>query len=111
MQPTQIKVNLSLPFESLIKMMQSLGLQEKIRLRDLLDRVINANQTIETEDDSPIESFQRGWEDAMNGRTKPIPELWEGIDTVCTAFNLSGTIATMSNIDQIIIKHGGFPFS
>ena len=80
MQPTQIKVNLSLPFESLIEMMQSLGLQEKIRLRDLLDREINANQTIETEDDPPIESFQRGWEDAMNGRTKPISELWEGID-------------------------------
>jgi hypothetical protein len=80
MQPTQIKVNLSLPFESLIEMMQSLGLQEKIRLRDLLDREINASQTIETEEDSPIESFQRGWEDAMNGRTKPISELWEGID-------------------------------
>ena len=42
MQPTQIKVNLSLPFASLIEMMQSLGLQEKIRLRDLLDREINA---------------------------------------------------------------------
>jgi hypothetical protein len=80
MQPTQVKVNLSLPFESLIEMMQSLGLQEKIRLRDLLDREINASQTIETEGDSPIESFQRGWEDAMNSRTKPISELWEGID-------------------------------
>ena len=81
MQPTQTKVNLSFPFESLIEMIQSLELKEQIRLRDLLDREIKANQkTIETEKDSPIESFQRGWEDAMNGRTKPISELWEGID-------------------------------
>jgi hypothetical protein len=89
MQPTQIKVNLSLPFESLIEMMQSLGLQEKIRLRDLLDREINASQTIETEEDSPIESFERGWEDAMNGRTKPISELWEGIDALNTASKIA----------------------
>ena len=80
MQPTQQEVNLSLPFESLIEMMQSLGLKEKIRLRDLLDREINADQTIETEDESLTASFQRGWEDAMNGRTNPISELWEGID-------------------------------
>ena len=80
MQPTQKKVNLSLSFESLIEMMQSLELKEQIRLRDLLDREIKANQAIKTEDSSPIESFQRGWEDAMNGRTKPISELWEGID-------------------------------
>ena len=80
MQPTQKEVNLSLPFESLIEMMQSLELKEKIRLRDLLDREISADQAIETEDDSPLASFQRGWEDAMNGRTKPISELWEGID-------------------------------
>ena len=80
MQPTQKKVNLSLSLESLIEMMQSLELKEQIRLRDLLDREIKANQTIEIEDDSPIASFQRGWEDGMNGRTKPISELWEGID-------------------------------
>ena len=80
MQPTQTKVNLSLPFESLIEMMQSLELKEQIRLRDLLDQEIKTNQTIEAEDNSPIASFQRGWEDAMNGRTKPISELWEGID-------------------------------
>ena len=80
MQPTQKKVNLSLSFESLIEMMQSLELKEQIRLRDLLDREIEANQAIKTEDSSPIASFQRGWEDAMNGRTKPISELWEGID-------------------------------
>jgi hypothetical protein len=70
-------------------MMQSLGLQEKIRLRDLLDREINASQTIETEEDSPIESFERGWEDAMNGRTKPISELWEGIDALNTASKIA----------------------
>ena len=99
MQPTQIKVNLSLPFESLIEMMQSLGLQEKIRLRDLLDREINANQTIETEDDPPIESFERGWEDAMNGRTKPISELWEGIDALNTA---SKTATTKKEKVQVI---------
>jgi len=87
MQPTQIKVNLSLPFASLIEMMQSLGMQEKIRLRDLLDREINANQTTETEEDSPIESFQRGWEDSINGRTKPISELWEGIETSKSSYN------------------------
>ena len=27
-----------------------------------------------------IESFRRGWNDVMNGTTKPIAELWDGID-------------------------------
>ena len=80
MQPTQTKVNLSFPFESLVEMIRSLGLKEQIRLRDLLDQEIKANQAMEAEEDSPIVSFQRGWEDTMNGRTKPISELWKGID-------------------------------
>jgi hypothetical protein len=29
-----------------------------------------------------IESFRRGWDDVMNGRTKPITELWDGIDHI-----------------------------
>ena len=29
-----------------------------------------------------VESFRRGWDDVMNGRTKPIAELWDGIDHV-----------------------------
>jgi hypothetical protein len=29
-----------------------------------------------------IESFRRGWDDVINGRTKPIAELWDGIDHV-----------------------------
>ena len=58
MQPTQTKVNLSFPFESLVEMIRSLGLKEQIRLRDLLDQEIKANQTIEAGEDSPIASFQ-----------------------------------------------------
>ena len=78
MQTTQVTVNLSLPFESLIEMMRSLELQEKIKLRDLLNQEITASQ--EQKLDNAVECFQRGWDDAMNGRTHPISELWDGID-------------------------------
>ena len=44
MQTNQVTVNLSLPFESLIEMMRSLELQEKIKLRDLLNQEITASQ-------------------------------------------------------------------
>jgi len=63
-------------------MMRSLELREKIRLRDLLDREIVASQRTENEQelDSAVECFRRGWDDAMNERTRPIAELWDGID-------------------------------
>ena len=89
MKRTQVKVNLSLPFKSLIEMMSSLGLREKIKLRELLDRDIavtqQKTQNLPSQENSQeiepsIESFRRGWDDVMNGRTKPISELWEGID-------------------------------
>ncbi|PZU92638.1 MAG: hypothetical protein DCE90_17895 [Pseudanabaena sp.] len=85
MKSTQVKVNLSLPFESLIEMMSSLELREKIKLRELLDRDIaitqQKTQNIPPQELEPaIESFRRGWDDVMNGRTKPISELWDGID-------------------------------
>ena len=59
-------------------MMRSLELQEKIKLRDLLNQEITASQ--EQKLDNAVECFQRGWDDAMNGRTHPISELWDGID-------------------------------
>ena len=89
MKRTQVKVNLSLPFKALIKMMSSLELREKIKLRELLDRDIavtqQKNQNLSSQKTSQelkpaIESFRRGWDDVVNGRTKPISELWEGID-------------------------------
>ena len=78
MQPNQVTVNLSLSFEALIEMMRSLEMQEKIKLRDLLTQEITASQ--EQRLDTAVECFQRGWDDAMNGRTHPISELWDGID-------------------------------
>ena len=89
MKRTQVKVNLSLPFKALIKMMSSLELREKIKLRELLDRDIavtqQKNQNLSSQKTSQeiepaIENFRRGWDDVINGRTKPISELWEGID-------------------------------
>jgi hypothetical protein len=89
MKRTQVKVNLSLPFKALIEMMSSLELREKIKLRELLDRDIAVTQQktqnlpaqkTSQELEPAIESFRRGWDDVMNGRTKPISELWEGID-------------------------------
>ena len=89
MKRTQVKVNLSLPFKSLIEMMSSLELREKIKLRELLDRDIAVTQQkiqnpppqeTSQELEPAIESFRRGWDDVMNGRTKPISELWDGID-------------------------------
>ncbi|MEY3305840.1 MAG: hypothetical protein ACK5RE_07420 [Pseudanabaena sp.] len=89
MKRTQVKVNLSLPFKALIEMMSSLELREKIKLRELLDRDIAKTQqksqnppSQETyqELEPTIESFRRGWDDVMNGRTRPISELWDGID-------------------------------
>ena len=86
MKRTQVKVNLSLPFKALIEMMSSLELREKIKLRELLDRDIavtqQKTQNLPAQEIEPaIESFRRGWDDVMNGRTKPISELWEGIET------------------------------
>lgn len=89
MKRTQVKVNLSLPFKVLIEMMSSLELREKIKLRELLDRDIAVTQrkiqNLPTQEppqelEPAVESFRRGWDDVMNGRTKPISELWEGID-------------------------------
>ncbi|OYQ63569.1 hypothetical protein B9G53_16295 [Pseudanabaena sp. SR411] len=90
MKRTQVKVNLSLPFKALIEMISSLELREKIKLRELLDRDIAVTQQ-KTQNLTPqetsqelepaIESFRRGWDDVMDGRTKPISELWEGIET------------------------------
>jgi hypothetical protein len=64
-------------FESIGKMMRSLELQEQIKLRDLLNQEITASQ--EQKLDPAVECFQRGWDDAMNGKTHPISELWDGI--------------------------------
>jgi hypothetical protein len=40
--------------------------------------------TEEDPDDTPIEeireSIYRGWQDALAGRTKPVSQLWEGLD-------------------------------
>ncbi|WP_223805723.1 hypothetical protein [Pseudanabaena sp. UWO310] len=58
--------------------MRSLEMQEKIQLRDLLNQEIIAIQ--EQKLDNAVECFQRGWDDAMNGRTHPISELWDGIE-------------------------------
>ncbi|MBD2149772.1 hypothetical protein H6F44_06480 [Pseudanabaena sp. FACHB-1277] len=89
MKRTQVKVNLSLPFKALIEMMSSLELREKIKLRELLDRDIAITQqkiqNLSPQENSQelepaVESFRRGWDDVMNGRTKPISELWDGID-------------------------------
>jgi hypothetical protein len=70
-------------------MMSSLELREKIKLRELLDRDITVaqrktqnlpSQETSQELEPTVESFRRGWDDVMNGRTKPISELWDGID-------------------------------
>ena len=47
-------------------------------VRDVLNQEITASQ--EQKLDPAVECFQRGWDDAMNGRTHPISELWDGID-------------------------------
>jgi hypothetical protein len=82
MTQTQVTVNLSLPFNTLIEMMISLELREKIKLRELLDRDIVASQQQENSQglEPAAESFRRGWDDIMNNRTRPISELWDGID-------------------------------
>lgn len=61
-------------------MMRSPELQEEIKLRDLLNQKVTASQ--EQKLDSAVECFQRGWDDAMNGRTHPISELWDGIEVI-----------------------------
>ena len=67
-------------FESIVKMIRSLELQEQIKLRDLLNQEITASQ--EQKLDPALECFQRGWDASMNGRTHPISELWDGIEVV-----------------------------
>ena len=30
-------------------------------------------------------SFRQGWQEAMNGQARPLPELWEGVDAEIVA--------------------------
>jgi hypothetical protein len=53
-------------------------MQEEIKLRALLNQEITASQ--EQKLDPVVECFQRGWDDAMKGRTHPISDLWDGIE-------------------------------
>jgi hypothetical protein len=89
MTQAKVKVNLSLPLKSLVEMIDSLELSEKIKLRELLDQDISTTQqkfqNAIAQENSPkvepaIDCFRRGWDDVMNGRTRPITELWDGID-------------------------------
>jgi hypothetical protein len=44
MTQAKVKVNLSLPLKSLVEMIDSLELSEKIKLRELLDQDISTTQ-------------------------------------------------------------------
>jgi hypothetical protein len=46
--------------------------------------IVLVSEDGEDPDDTPIaeirESIYRGWQDALAGRTKPVSQLWEGLD-------------------------------
>jgi hypothetical protein len=46
--------------------------------------IVLVSEDGEDPDDTPIEeireSIYRGWQDALAGRTKPVSQLWDGLD-------------------------------
>ena len=67
-----MNVSISIDFSQLKTAIAQCNLEEKLELLHLLE----TSQELEP----AVESFRRGWDDVMNGRTKPISELWDGID-------------------------------
>jgi len=51
-------------------------MQEKIKLRDLLNQEITASQKQKL--DNAADCFHHGWDD----RTHPISEVWDGIEVL-----------------------------
>jgi hypothetical protein len=70
-----------------IQIAQSLSLSEQLELLKALSGIIqqthlqNKRDPV-VEDDTGFspESFQRSWQQAMNGQTLPLSQLWEGIE-------------------------------
>lgn len=70
-----------------IQLAQSLSLAEQLELLKILSTIIQQTHTLETqtaltEDDTDFssESFRQSWQQAINGQTLPLSQLWEGID-------------------------------
>jgi hypothetical protein len=59
---------------------QPLNLAHNSRVRV----IVLVSEEVEDPDDTPIaeirESIYRGWHDALAGHTKPVSQLWEGLD-------------------------------
>jgi hypothetical protein len=106
---TQVVLNLSLSFDSLVEVISKLGLRELIQLRRSLDQQIDhalesytgddelildeiKNQRLISEEVKPltensakeeiIEDFRQAWHEAMTGQTIPVSQLWEEMANV-----------------------------
>ncbi len=72
-----ITVQLTIPFESLVAAMISLSTAEKTQLMEILEHEL---QPIDSKPNEASRSFQRGWEDAMTGKVRPIEGLWDRVN-------------------------------
>jgi|688.fasta_scaffold133017_5 hypothetical protein len=106
---TQVVLNLSLSFDSLVEVISKLELRELIQLRRSLDQQIDHALTSYTGDDELvldeiknhrliseevkpltensakeeiIEDFRQAWHEAMTGQTIPVSQLWEEMANV-----------------------------
>jgi hypothetical protein len=68
-------------------LLQAIDLSSETNLAQTLTflQTLNQNTPIDEEPyDTPIEEIRegiyRGWQDVLAGRTKPVSQLWEGMD-------------------------------
>ena len=108
-EQTQVVLNLSLSFDSLVEVISKLELRELIQLRRSLDHQIDhalesytgddelildeiKNHRLISEEVKPlaenpakkevIEDFRQAWHEAMTGQTIPVSQLWEEMANV-----------------------------
>jgi hypothetical protein len=69
-----------------IHLARSLSLAEQLELLKVLSNIIQEKYSLETqaveegETDFSADSFRQSWQQAVNGQTLPLSEIWEGID-------------------------------
>ena len=106
---TQVVLNLSISYQSLVELITKLGIRELIQLKRSLNLQINhalkaytgedelildeiKNQQFISQELKPfteysekeeiIEDFQQAWHEAMTGQTIPVSQLWQEMSNV-----------------------------
>lgn len=74
--------------QQVIQLTQSLSLSEQIELLKVLSAIVQQTYALETQSNSTenetefsSESFQRSWQQAINGQILPLSQLWEEVES------------------------------